>query len=278
MVYPAVNSFTAAEPGTVAPPLTNMNNFVSYDSHHSPVNSLTLANNLGSFALPRHHDNHPSTVTPASIQTSGVSYHSPQSSLSHDHSDEGIAHPTPPPGKCVDSCQVGAWDHEGGDSRVRASANTPSRKRGSETYNGYFSSRPSLMNPASHSQPLPLFVAAVPLRPEHYRAVTPFTASAEPTDASGCGGGSSSSYRYPIIPLTFMERKRLSDTLFHLSRELPTATADCAKLLREARQAGEWDLAVAELLTQVIVGLYCAEEDTCLYGLQTYLLGLGIAC
>jgi hypothetical protein len=50
------------------------------------------------------------------------------------------------------------------------------------------------------------------------------------------------------------------------------------RLLRAARENGEWDLAVAELLTQVIIGLYCGEGDTRLDGLQRYLLGLGISC
>jgi hypothetical protein len=280
MVYPAVNSFTAAEPGTVAPPLTHMNNFVSYDSHQSqsPVDSLTQANNLGSFTLSVQHDHyHPVTITPASIQTSGASLHSPQSSLSHDHSDEGLAHASPPPTKYMDRSKLRASDHEAGASSVRPSKAMPSRESGPEYYPGHSLLRQSVMNSTSQNQPLSIFVASVALRPEHYRAVTPLTPSSESTDTSGCGGDGGN-YRYPIIPLTFTERKRLSDTLFHLSRELPTATADCAKLLREARQTGEWDLAVAELLTQVVVGLYCGEGDACLYGLQMYLLGLGIAC
>ena len=39
-----------------------------------------------------------------------------------------------------------------------------------------------------------------------------------------------------------------------------------------------WDLAIAELLTQLIVALYCQEGDRCLDGLQNYLLYLGVSC
>ena len=70
----------------------------------------------------------------------------------------------------------------------------------------------------------------------------------------------------------------MSETLFHLSRDIPTLTGDCAATLRDARRNNEWDLAVAELLTQVVVGLYCVEGDSRLDGLQQYLLGLGVSC
>jgi hypothetical protein len=156
------------------------------------------------------------------------------------------------------------------------STNTPGRPAGSNFHLDHPSLRQPSPIPAPHDHPSSVFAPTVALRPEHYRAVTPFS-GLDSAAASG-SGGASNDYRYPIIPLTFAERKRLSDTLFYLSKELPTATADCAKLLREAREAGEWDLAVAELLTQVLVGLYCGEGDTCLDGLQHYLLGLGISC
>jgi hypothetical protein len=80
------------------------------------------------------------------------------------------------------------------------------------------------------------------------------------------------------MPLTFTERKRLSDTLFFLSKEIPALTRDAAEILRAAREKDEWDLALAEVLTQVVVGLYCGEGDHRLDGLQQYLLGIGISC
>jgi hypothetical protein len=137
------------------------------------------------------------------------------------------------------------------------------------------------------------FVASISLRPEQYRAVTPFSKSngsnhGEADVVPGCTSttptirtASTSAkpmYQYPAVPLSFTERKRMSDTLFYLSQEIPTLTTDCASILQIARQNNEWDIAVAELLAQVIVALYCGEGDLRLDGLQQYLLSLGIAC
>lgn len=110
------------------------------------------------------------------------------------------------------------------------------------------------------------FVKTLALRPEHFRAVTPM-ASEDGFD-----------YQYPHVPLTFQERKRLSDTLFFLSKEIPDMTVPVASLLRTARDRNEWDLCVSELLTQIVVGLYCREGDHRLDGLEDYLLRLGVAC
>lgn len=55
-------------------------------------------------------------------------------------------------------------------------------------------------------------------------------------------------------------------------------TRDCGAVLREARERDDWDQAVSELLTQVVVGLYCGEGDTQLDGLRQYLLTLGVSC
>lgn len=248
MVYPAVNSFTAAEPGTVAPALTQMNNFVSYDSHQGslePTNSTCTTNHQAGFPI-----RHPTAITPASVQTSGGCFNSPQSSLSHDHSDEGAAAST---SSCFARRKL-----EGG---VEAGVDGHRKRSISE-----------LERPTRNVPPRSVFVASVALRPEHFRAVSPSKQSSGKNQASSFG------YQYPAIPLTFAERKRLSDSLFYLSKEIPSVTADCAFLLREARKNSEWDLAIAELLTQVVVGLYCGEGDTCLDGLQQYLLGLGISC
>jgi hypothetical protein len=303
MVYPAVNSFTAAEPGAVAPPLSHMNNFVSYDSTHS-VSSPALDVSPQATALPDgvpppppHHSHqfqHQLTVTPASIQTSAVTFHSPQSSLSHDHSDEGghQQHPTP---SSTDYTPAGKLYHpkdppSGNSDWTYGASNTPKHPRMAGLEGNQQTQKTdrsvgrsmAIFHRPSQPHPAPIFVASVLLRPEHYRAVTPFKPSAsgpnEPPDSANANAAAEEGYRYPVIPLTFAERKRLSDSLFYLSQGLPTATEDCARLLREARTAGEWDLAVAELLTQVVVGLYCGEGDTCLDGLQTYLLGLGVAC
>jgi hypothetical protein len=223
MVYPAVNSFTAAEPGRIAPPLTKMNNFVSYDSDsHDPDHASHPSYEQISLAA----GYHPSTVVtpPEALRSTGSCFQSPRSPLSGQSEDSNQAYPA-----------VG-------------------EKR---THHAMINECGGCLNRSP-------FVASVTLRPEHYRAVTL---------AEG-----STSFTYPAIPLTFVERKRLSDTLFCLCREIPSMTHDCAVVLRAARENGEWDLAVAELLTQVIIGMYCGEGDTRLDGLQRYLLGLGISC
>jgi len=87
-----------------------------------------------------------------------------------------------------------------------------------------------------------------------------------------------SSFEYPSIPLPYPQRKSLSDNLFELSNELPTLKEECAVILRKAREADAWDVAVAELLAQLIVAIHCPEKDTRLEGLSRYLSSLGIAC
>lgn len=109
---------------------------------------------------------------------------------------------------------------------------------------------------------------ATTLRPEQFRAVTPITPS--PNEAS---------YQYMSVPLTFLERKRLSDSLFMYSQEVEHWMDECGDLLHGARERDQWDLAVAELLTQVVVALFCGEGDKRLDGLQKYLLhSVGISC
>lgn len=118
----------------------------------------------------------------------------------------------------------------------------------------------------SHDTSVP-FIKEVSLRPEQYRAV----ADAKNPQPVGA-------YQYPTVPISFEGRHKLSDTIFVLSREIPNVTEECSSLLREARSKDLWDLAVAELLTQLVVGLYCHEGDKCLDGLQHYLLYLGVSC
>lgn len=108
------------------------------------------------------------------------------------------------------------------------------------------------------------FVTSVTLHPEHFRAITP--------------SANTNAYSYPPIPLTFTERKLLSDSLFFLAKQIPHMSQETAAVLRQARLSDEWDQGMAELLTQVVIGLYCAEGDARLDGLQIYLLSLGISC
>jgi hypothetical protein len=214
MVYPAVNAFTASEPGILTKQLSEMNNFVSYDSDFNKQGS------------PDHQPPRIPHVTPEITKTRLL--HSPESSSLSTHS----ADPSP-------QCGPRKRTH------VQVSQDT------------------------SHNNSSKPFMASLALRPEHYRAVTHRSKNEEP---------STEDFQYPHVPLTFKERKRLSDTLFFLSKEVPHMMADVSSLLRTARETNEWDLAVSEVLTQVVVALYCREGDYQLDGLRQYLLGIGISC
>jgi hypothetical protein len=228
-VRPAVNSFTAHEPGALAVPLSEMNNFVSYDSDHgsSEPSSMTSA----SSGTGKHRRTQAS-VTPDAFRAGALM--SPRSSQT--------SSPENTPKQSSD-----AKDH-GNRKRSHSEMETEEEVV------------------VSHDTSVP-FIKEVPLRPEQYRAVAD-SKNPQPVGA----------YQYPTVPISFEERHRLSDTLFVLSREIPNLTEECSSILREARSKDLWDLAVAELLTQIVVGLYCHEGDKCLDGLQHYLLYLGVAC
>ena len=219
MVQPAVNAFTAREPGMLTKSLSEMNNFVSYD-HNSLETDHPRRVNIQS-------------VTPETNKTRLL--HSPESSLSTHSVD-----PSPP----------GAdWSNDRKRSHVHVSTDVP--------------------EPTIRLKKQP-FVEPLALRSEQYRAVTPKPKTKELVNAND--------FHYPPVPLTFKERKRLTDTLFCLSQGVPSMMRDVAALLRPARKKEEWDLAVAEVLTQVVVGVYCTEGDHRLDGLQHFLLGIGISC
>ena len=104
---------------------------------------------------------------------------------------------------------------------------------------------------------------------DQYRSITPRDTSAT----------SHRDYTYPQVPLTFNQRKSLSDILFSLSKLVPKLTEECALVLTEDRKKDQWDLAVAELMTQVLCVLHCSpSKDYTLEGLKRYLLMLGIVC
>ena len=112
-----------------------------------------------------------------------------------------------------------------------------------------------------------LFIESMELKQEQFRVVSS-SSTADEKEA----------YTYPPLPLPYAQRKRLSDNLFSLSNEIPKLTDECAQVLREAREKDKWDLAVAELMTQVIVIIHCPDGDNRFEGLRQYLLTLGIAC
>ena len=122
-------------------------------------------------------------------------------------------------------------------------------------------------SPSENDQGDLLFVEPMELKPEQFKMVTPSKSSNAP-DA----------YTYPALPLPYAQRKRLSDNLFSLSQKVPQLTKECSAVLREAREKDMWDLAVAELMTQVVVVIHCHDGDSRFDGLRQYLLTLGIAC
>ena len=114
------------------------------------------------------------------------------------------------------------------------------------------------------------------LRNEQFRAVSSSKVpNRDGNDASLFDVGDDG-YDYPHIPLTFHGRKVLSDTLFFMAKKVPSFTTEVALMLRTARGKDDWDQAVAELMTQVIVGLFCTEDDHELNGLRDYLRSIGI--
>ena len=135
-------------------------------------------------------------------------------------------------------------------------------RRGSTKKRAY-----SQVNGGSDDQGDLLFIESMELKSEQFRIVTPSKALKSP-DA----------FTYPALPLPYAQRKRLSDNIFSLSNEVPKLTDECAQVLREAREKGMWDLAVAELMTQVVVIIHCPDGDHKFEGLRQYLLTLGVAC
>jgi hypothetical protein len=114
-----------------------------------------------------------------------------------------------------------------------------------------------------------LFQPKMEITVDQYRSITPRDTSAT----------SHRDYTYPQVPLTFNQRKSSSDVLFSLSKLVPKLTEECALVLTEARKRDQWDLAVAELMTQVLCVLHCSpSKDYTLEGLKRYLLMLGIVC
>jgi hypothetical protein len=86
-------------------------------------------------------------------------------------------------------------------------------------------------------------------------------------------------YIYPAVPLTFRQRKSISDALLSMTKSVPQLTHACAIVLKDARKKNQWDQAVAELMSQVLCILKCSlSKDFSLEGLRLYLLELGISC
>jgi hypothetical protein len=235
MIFPAVNAFTANEPGSIAPPLSEMNNFVeakeisSNDSSPSRPSPDRTRRVSASVAPP----SSTTQVTPESMR-SGHGINSPSSTFAST------------PGRT-------ASRRGSGRPNLMAIGN---RKRPFSHFTGGADDQSDL-----------LFMESVELKPEQFRVVSPSKALTAP-----------GAYSYPSLPLPYAQRKRLSDNLFSLSNEVPKLTDECAQVLREAREKDMWDLAVAELMTQVVVIIHCSDNDSRFEGLRQYLLTLGVAC
>jgi len=274
-VYPAVNSFSSHEPGKLAPPLNQMNNFVSHDSSgQTELSSLSSTSDTHQQNLYQQQEQAERCHEGGSGAKSGASgepvHNSPTSSL------QSSPECTPSHRPCSNAAgEVVA--HRPGSSPeelpLHASSNV-NRKKFNHPKHTHNSPSPDTTVPdvTNHNSSLPYHTNShirkncVPLRPEQFRSVT----SSLPTDLAA--------YQYPTVPLPYAQKKRLTDTLFSLTQRIPQCTENCAAMLRQAREKGMWDQGVAELMTQVVVALYCKAGDCQLIGLQKYLLSLGISC
>lgn len=106
------------------------------------------------------------------------------------------------------------------------------------------------------------------MRPEQYRTVS----------EDNISFSSHGSYNYPELPLTFVQRRCMSDSLYNLSRCNHGLLDEVSNVLDEAQRGPLWDVAVAELMAQVLVIQYCPIGDKTLEGLRRYLLKFGISC
>jgi len=247
MIYPAVNAFTAAEPGSLAPALAEMNNFISSgDSVASTEGSPSHASRMNP-TVPIQQ------VTPESMRSSPrlTTSTSPMNTPIRSSRLQPSRHSNPrPPMYDLQRQYIG-------DPGILPSSMSRGTKRG----------HGQMMMTDGSDQTELLFVTAQELRPEQYRMVTSSKIVSAP-DA----------FTYPALPLPYAQRKRLSDNLFSLSKEVPHLTDECAAVLREAREKDMWDLAVAELMTQVVIVAHCHDTDSQFEGLRRYLMTLGISC
>jgi hypothetical protein len=104
------------------------------------------------------------------------------------------------------------------------------------------------------------------IKPEQYKLVS--------THGSNLIGD----FKYVTLPLTYDQRRGASEDLFESCQEISGLTDECAKVLDVARKTDLWDLAVAELITQIIVATKCRPGDEVLNGLRKHLAHMGISC
>lgn len=229
MCYPAVNAYSSAEPGRIAPALNDANNVTGGIDGESPLDNSSPRTSMGPGGV--------HNVTPESMRSSHNRANSPSSNMS------------------------GTPDSVNRRQEYRAGYFSPHRRQ--MRRGEYSKMRGFGTELASH----PLFREPMKMMREQFRTVS-----------SPKNNFKNGTFTYPSLPLTYSQRKRLSDSLFAMSKEVPGLTDECAVVLREGRQKQKWDLAVAELLTQVVITVHCRDGDNTLEGLRQYLLTLGIAC
>jgi hypothetical protein len=313
MVYCAVNAYTANEPGRLAAPLNEMNNLMFYDQDASSQ-SQTIIDIAASPSETSKNNNSPvgifaTTVTPEQrIQSHDVTEScNPSFSTSINEKGQSCSQLFLPldsnqPSPCtngttshsvnkvrplcnircelVDATSAGAKRsraHFEIDEIHSGKSHALLRNKEAPTTATQFGNATTSTNAPRLNSYLDIlsvyrknFEESTVLRPEQYRSVE----TDDKVVHTEC-------YDYPPVPLPKSERKRLCDTLFYMvSQEIPDMQEECAQVLQEAKSSTsvEWDLAVAELLTQITVGLYCCEGDVKLDGLAKYLMSLGISC
>jgi len=112
-----------------------------------------------------------------------------------------------------------------------------------------------------------LLLEKVEMKPEQFRVVS-----------TRDNFSSDKPYIYPTLPLTYTQRRCMSDSLYNLCKERKGLMDECSNVLCEAKKTDNWDLAVAELITQVLIILYCPVGDRLLEGLRKYLMSMGVSC
>jgi len=258
MVYPAVNAFTAIEPGIITPALSDMNNSLNSNNNASvekktpdktmEESNTTSSSNDGTTSLSLPAEVFPPTVSPDSV-SSGKTFFTfdgktPQRSVNY---------------------AGGAWiSNQQSPTKITPGQVTPGVKQSDPNQNTDL-----------------LFVDAQELLPEQYRLVNDSKRSSKRKFSSLSHNNNNSDdirFLYPALPLPYGQRKRISNAMFAMSKTLPGLTDECATVLDEARRRNVWDYAVAQLMTQVVVVTHCTIEDCRLDGLSNYLLTLGIAC
>jgi len=252
MVYPSANAHVANEPGELAPALCEMNNFISIKSGSFGLIGGEVCKEISSPDKKEKKNGKDKNVSPDKVASSNAVETKGSVATNSDMS-------SPFRRKTL----------------LGSSTNKPTEDKRSDAEDEREGETKQNKN-TGESEDL-LFQPKMQVTTDQYRVVSDITKSTKKKkDSSKKRVGD---YTYPQVPLTFSQRKSMSDALFSLSKGVPKLTDECAVVLTEARKKNQWDLAVAELMVQVICVLHCSpNKDYTLEGLRRYLLTLGIVC